>query len=132
MSNCPLCNLEPAPSATDPNTTALATRDGNRPTGLGRRAWRSVQWLFPATLLVLTPKCPMCVIGYVALVTGFGISVSTARWIQILMPVVCVSALAYLAVRYWRNRWSRRTKARWAMPSLRNPLLRQDSEPRHV
>jgi len=89
MSNCPLCNLEPAPSPSD----------GKRPTGLLRRTWRKTQWLFPATLLALIPKCPLCVAAYVALFTGVGISVSTARWIQILSVVLCLGSLAYLAVR---------------------------------
>jgi len=99
MSNCPLCNLDPAPNPAGPNPN-----DGKRPTGLLRRAWRSIQWLLPATLLVLMPKCPLCVAAYVALFTGIGITVSTARWIQILMLVFCLTSLAYLAVRRWRSR----------------------------
>src|ERR1700689_5486402 len=94
MSNCPLCNLDAAPAA----------KGGNRPPGLLGRAWQSTQWLFPATLLVLMPKCPLCVAAYVALFTGIGVSVSTARWIQILMLVFCLASLAYFAVRLWRRR----------------------------
>jgi hypothetical protein len=99
MSNCPLCNLDPAPNSAAPNPG-----DGERPTGLLRRAWRSIQWLFPTALLVLMPKCPLCVAAYIALFTGVGVSVSTARWIQILMLVFCLTSLAYLAVRLWRGR----------------------------
>jgi len=94
MSNCPFCNLDRAPNP----------GDGKRPIGFLGRARRSIQWLFPATLLVLMPKCPLCVVAYIALFTGVGITVSTARWIQILMLVLCWTALAYLAVRLWRNR----------------------------
>jgi hypothetical protein len=99
MSNCPFCNLDPAPTPPGPNPGG-----DNRPMGLLRRAWRGIQWLFPATLLVLIPKCPLCVAAYVALFTGVGITVSTARWIQILMQVSCLASLAYLAVRHWRRR----------------------------
>jgi hypothetical protein len=95
MSNCPFCNLDPKPSRSD----------DKRPIGLLRRAWRSIQWLFPATVLVLMPKCPLCVAAYVALFTGVGVTVSTARWIQILLLVFCLTSLAYLAVRYWRRRY---------------------------
>ncbi len=108
MSNCPFCNLDPEPEPGVPNSG-----DGNRPPGLLRRAWRGIQWLFPATFLVLMPKCPMCVAAYIALFTGVGVSVSTARWIQILMLVFCLSSLAYLAVRYWRRRrdfWAKSQK----------------------
>jgi hypothetical protein len=94
MSNCPFCNLDSPPDS-----------DGaKRPVGLLRRAWGSIQWLFPATLLVLIPKCPFCVMAYVALFTGVGVTVATARWIQILMLAFCLTSLAYAAVRYWRRR----------------------------
>jgi hypothetical protein len=90
MSDCPLCN-----------------DDGERrPSSLTHRVVRSVEWLFPATISVLVvflPKCPMCVVAYVALFTGVSISMSTARWLQILMLVLCLSALAYLAIRCWRG-----------------------------
>ena len=103
MSNCPFCNLEAAPKSVGPNAAGPNSGDGKRPNRLLRRAWESIQWLFPTTLLVLMPKCPLCVAAYVALFTGIGISVSTARWIQILMPVFCLTSLAYLAVRHWRR-----------------------------
>jgi hypothetical protein len=95
MSNCPHCNPDPAPNPPGPNPS-----DARRPAGLLRRAWRCVQWLFPATLLVLMPKCPLCVVAYVALFTGIGITVSTARLVQILMLAFCLTSLAYLAVRH--------------------------------
>lgn len=99
MSNCPFCNVAPTPNSKGPNPVA-----GKRPSGFLRRAWGVIPWLFPATLLALMPKCPLCVAAYVALFTGVGISVSTARWIQILMLAFCLAALAYLVVRYWRRR----------------------------
>jgi hypothetical protein len=100
MSNCPLCNLQP------PQNASAATRS----IGLFRRAWRGIQWIFPTALLALMPKCPLCVAAYFALFTGIGISVTTARWIQISMFVVCGASLAYLAAklgRKIRSRWRR-------------------------
>jgi len=99
MSNCPLCNLDAATNSAGPNPG-----DGMRPPGFLRRGWRNIQWLFPAALLALIPKCPLCVAAYVALFTGVGISVSTARWIQILMLGLCVASLAYFVVGYCRRR----------------------------
>jgi hypothetical protein len=99
MGNCPLCNLDPAPNSAGPAPQWPKPGDG-----LLRRSWRRFQWLFPATLLILIPKCPLCVAAYVALFTGMGVTVSTARWIQILMLVFCLTSLGYLAVRHWRRR----------------------------
>jgi hypothetical protein len=99
MSNCPFCNIESSPNPPPPNAV-----DGQRSTDLLRRTWRGVQWLFPTALLVLMPKCPLCVTMYIAMFTGIGVSVSTARWIQILMLVLCLASLGYLAFRLWRNR----------------------------
>jgi hypothetical protein len=99
MSNCPLCNPEAG-------STSVKSKlgDGRRPIGFLQRVWRGIQLLIPATVLVLIPKCPICVAAYVALFTGVGISVSTARWIQVLMLVVCLGSLGYLVVSYWRRR----------------------------
>jgi len=85
MSDCPFC-------------TADRATDRGRPIGLLRRwAWRGVQWFFPTAVLVLMPKCAFCVAAYVALFTGVGITVSTARWIQLLLLAFSLISLAYLA-----------------------------------
>ncbi len=109
MSNCPFCNLDPAPDSPEQSAASPTPGAGDRRTGLLRRAWRGIQWLFPTALLVLMPKCPMCVAAYIALFTGVGISVSTAQWIQILMLVFCFTSLTYLAVRFWRRRASQKS-----------------------
>ena len=94
MSNCPLCNLGDSKSSSA----------SNRPPGRLRRAWRKINWVFPTALLILMPKCPLCVAAYIALFTGVGISVSTARWLQILMLVLCLGSLTYLAVKFIRRK----------------------------
>ena len=92
MTDCPLCRPDPAH-----NPSAPALGAGERPTGV-RRAWRGAQWVFPTALMVLMPKCPMCVAGYLVLFTGVGMSVSTAGWIRIGVLGLCSIALAYLAL----------------------------------
>jgi hypothetical protein len=97
MDNCPFCK-----AASVENTTSK-----RRSTGRLRHAWHSIQWLFPATFLLLIPKCPLCVAAYVALFTGAGITVSTARWIQVLMLALCMSSLTYLILRTCQARRQR-------------------------
>jgi hypothetical protein len=91
MSNCPFCDNDSVSSVTK-QTRVLG------------RAWRGTQWIAPTAVLVLIPKCPLCVAAYVALSTGISITVGTARCIQILALAICVMSLAYLVARYCRTR----------------------------
>ena len=103
MSNCPFCDHESASESLAAKPDRPNPCDGKCPPGLFRRAWRGIQWLFPTTLLVLMPKCPLCVAAYVALFTGMGITVTAARWIQMLMLTICLISLSYLTVRLIRK-----------------------------
>jgi hypothetical protein len=85
MKTCPFCIVEATPL---PRTWRFL-----------RHTRHSIRWLFPTALLVLMPKCPMCVAAYIALFTGIGVSVTTALWIQILMVALCAGSLVYLAIK---------------------------------
>lgn len=98
MGHCPFCTPDPGPS---PGAS-------QRPMSWWRRMGRTIQWLFPAALLVLIPKCPMCVAGYIALGTGIGVSFTTAQWIRWLLVGFCMTALAYLTVRKTLGMWKGR------------------------
>ncbi|MES2696836.1 MAG: hypothetical protein V4773_25435 [Verrucomicrobiota bacterium] len=72
-----------------------------------RRSGGAARWLGPGTLLLLMPKCPACLAGYVALWTGLGLSFTAAEHVRTGLIVLCVAALAYAAGRTivgWRRR----------------------------
>ena len=65
-------------------------------------------WIVPSVTLALIPKCPICVAAYVALATGIGISLPTAKYLRAGLIVVCVAALIFIATRRLRSLWLRK------------------------
>ena len=61
-----------------------------------QRIRQVAQWFFPGALLVLMPKCPMCLAGYVALCTGVGMSFPAAANLRIVLLSLSAAALAGL------------------------------------
>jgi len=59
----------------------------------------------------LLPKCPFCIVAYIAMISGLGISVSTATGIQDAAILTCVGVLLLLAI-YWLFRGSRENNFR--------------------
>ncbi|RZU42992.1 hypothetical protein [Edaphobacter modestus] len=60
---------------------------------------RSAQWGAPALVLMLLPKCPMCVAAYMAMLTGIGMSFETAARLRGTVMVLCAGAMILLAAR---------------------------------
>ena len=67
------------------------------------RAVNVVEWGIPGLILVLLPKCPLCIVAWIAVVTGIGISVSTAAYLRLGLLAICVGALVMLAIRLIRK-----------------------------
>jgi hypothetical protein len=68
-----------------------------------RRAVEMVGWIIPSAMLVLMPKCPVCLAVDLALLGGVGISVANASRLRASLLVLCIAALSCLALRFlWR------------------------------
>lgn len=64
-----------------------------------RRGPELAGWLIPGATLVLLPKCPVCVVAYVALFSGVGISISSASHLRTSLLVLSLAALLSLSLK---------------------------------
>ena len=71
--------------------------DGAR--GHGRTLSSFMGWFLPSALLLVIPKCPLCVVAYTAAITGIGISVTTAAGIRISLIAASLCLLVIVLVR---------------------------------
>jgi hypothetical protein len=65
----------------------------------------AARWGLPSLILALMPKCPMCVVAYIALVTGVEVSVGAVGLMRLGMVMLCVGVLGFLSARVLRSAW---------------------------
>ena len=71
---------------------------GRKAAAVPRGFWGRISGgVLPGALLVLMPKCPICIAAYVALLTGVGVSVSTAAYLREGMIGLSLGSLLLLA-----------------------------------
>jgi hypothetical protein len=64
-----------------------------------KRAAKFVKPLLPAFLLAIIPKCPFCLAAYIALGTGIGLSVTSARYLHIALLCLGIIPLSLFAAK---------------------------------
>ncbi len=84
-------------------TEMRADANVRRPASRPNRVSELAGWIAPSAALALLPKCPMCVAAYVTLVTGVGISLPTAKFLQAVLLALCVGSLVLIATRRLRR-----------------------------
>lgn len=81
-------------------TIAARNSDGDHQTPrLVRRILDGAGWVIPGAILILLPKCPACLAAYVAIGTGFGLSISSATYLRMALLILCLTSLSYLVAR---------------------------------
>jgi len=77
-------------------------------------------WLAPAVILAVLPKCPLCVVAWVAAGTGFGLSLAAATYLRPLVIALCLLSIACVALRvYLKRREETAASAYFAKYSLK-------------
>ena len=90
---------------------ARIAHGGPRLRTLARRGRELAGWIVPAGILAVLPKCPACIVAYLAIGSGIGISVSTAIYLRWGVVILCVASLSYFAASRGRRFMARRTEA---------------------
>jgi Flp pilus assembly protein TadB len=84
-------------------TATRGRYNARRPASWRLRGREIAGWILPSATLALLPKCPACVVAYVALATGFGISMSAAAHLRTLLLLLCAVSLGFVATRRLRR-----------------------------
>lgn len=76
---------------------------------LARRFSTAAASILPTALLVLLPKCPLCLAAWLTVATGIGFSTAGAEWARAMLVVLWIAAVAFAAAAIIRRRAFRRS-----------------------
>ncbi len=74
---------------------------------LARKVSGAAASIVPGVVLVLLPKCPLCLAAWLTVATGIGVSVAAAARVRTLTEFLCVVILTFTSVQFLRRRASR-------------------------
>lgn len=72
---------------------------GKANAGALRPVRETLAWILPGAILVLMPKCPLCLAAYMALATGISLSLPVATAVRWAMLLLCIASLVFLIAR---------------------------------
>jgi hypothetical protein len=70
-----------------------------------------VSSVLPAVILVLLPKCPVCIAAYIAVVAGIGLSLPVTAHLRTLLVILCATSLIYFVARQIHRRLALRASS---------------------
>jgi len=76
------------------------------------RLYGAIKCAVPGTILILLPKCPICLAAWISAVSGLGISISVAGYLRWGLIIVCVTSLFYFAIGRFKKSFQNRNIAR--------------------
>ncbi|SDF73604.1 hypothetical protein [Chitinophaga filiformis] len=94
------CNVPAQSSAPAEEGAPVTNVSAGKPAGFFKRVIRFIKPVLPAFLLALVPKCPFCLAAYVALGTGIGLSVASAKLLHISLLCAAVIPLSLFAAKH--------------------------------
>jgi hypothetical protein len=68
-------------------------------TGRRRAAQNSAGWILPGLMLILLPKCPLCLAASVSLLFGIGLSAQAATVVHGTIIALCIVAIVAFVTR---------------------------------
>ncbi|HCS50281.1 hypothetical protein [Rubinisphaera sp.] len=68
------------------------------------RVRQVINWCLPTAVIALLPKCPLCLAGYFTLLTGAGISLTTAALLRSGVLYFSLAALCFLTFQLVRRK----------------------------
>jgi hypothetical protein len=86
---------------------------------LARRLSGAAASLSPGAVLVLLPKCPLCLAAWLTVATGVAIPAAVAASVRGLITAVWIAAVAFAVVQTIRRRASRRSRLAYASAALK-------------
>ena len=94
--------------------TGTCCTSGRGPHPLARRLSEVIASILPAGLLVLLPKCPLCLTMWLALATGLSVPVAGIAWLRGGIVLLWAGAIGGVV---WRRRNQRRLTPIDKMPT---------------